>query len=92
MTKGSKSTNKSFIANSFCEYFSSIARYLERKFILLCDFVWCKPVEENLPNQFPESQITFKAVKESEIFKKLKDLKRKKRLDWIIFYKTLLLF
>ena len=80
----SKSTDKSFIANSFCEYFSTVARNLKSKSILLRDFAWSKPAEENLPNQVTESQFSFKAVKELEIFKELKNLKRKKRLDWII--------
>jgi len=75
---GLKSTDKSFIANSFCKYFSSIARCLKRKSILLCDFVWSKPAEENLPKQFMESQFTFKAAKESDILKELKNLKQKK--------------
>ena len=75
---GSKSTDKSFIANSFCEYFSTVARNLKSKSILLRDFVWSKPAEENLPNQVAESQFTFKAVKELEILKELKNLKRKK--------------
>jgi len=75
---GSKSIDKSFIANSFCEYFSSIARCLKRKSILLREFVWSKPAEGNLPKQFTESQFTFKAVKESDILKELKNLKRKK--------------
>ena len=73
-----------------------IARNLKSKSILLRDFVWRNPAEENLPNQVTESQFTFKAVKESEILKELKNLKRKKRLDRIIFprdcSKTLLLF
>ena len=62
-----KSTGKSFIANSFCEYFSTIARNLKSK-----------PAEENLPYHVTQSQFTSKAVKESEILKKLKHLKRKK--------------
>ena len=62
-----KSTGKSFIANSFCEYFSTIARNLKSK-----------PAEENLLYQVTQSQFTSKAVKESEILKKLKHLKRKK--------------
>ena len=61
---GSKSTDKSFIANSFCEYFSTVARNLKSKSILLRDFVWSKPSEDNLPNQVAESQFTFKAVKQ----------------------------
>lgn len=60
---GSKSTDKSFIANSFCEYFSTVARNLKRKSILLRDFTWSKP-EENLPNQVTESQFTFETAKE----------------------------
>ena len=59
---GSKSTDKSFIANSFCKYFSTVARNLKSKSILLCDFVWSKPDEENFPKQVTESQFTFKAV------------------------------
>ena len=49
MINGSKSTDKSFIANSFCEYFSTIARNLKSKLIVHRDFVWSKPAEENLP-------------------------------------------
>ena len=75
---GSKSTDKSFIANSFCKYFSTVARNLKSKSILLRDFVWSKPDEENLLKQVTESQFTFKAVKELEILKELKKLKRKK--------------
>ena len=78
MINGSKSTDKSFIANSFCEYFSTIARNLKSKSIFLRDFVWSNPAEEYLPNQVTESQFTLKAVKESEILKELKNLKRKK--------------
>lgn len=77
MINGSESTDKSFIANSFCEYFTTIARNLKSKSILLRDFVWSKPAGD-LPDQVTESQFTFRAVKESEIFKKLKNLKRKK--------------
>ena len=76
---GSKSTDKSLIANSFCEYFSTVARNLKSKSILLRDFVWSKlAAEENVPNQVTESQFTFKAATELEILKKLKNLKRKK--------------
>ena len=79
MINGSKSTDKTLIANSFCEYFSTIARNLKRKSILLRDFfVWSKPVEEHLPNQVTEKQFTFNAVKESEILKELRNLKRRK--------------
>ena len=49
MINRSKSTDKSFIANSFCEYFSTITRNLKSKLIVLRDFVWSKPAEENLP-------------------------------------------
>ena len=45
---------------------------------MLRDFVWSKPAEAILQNQVPESQFTFKPVKELEIFKELKNLKRKK--------------
>ena len=67
---GSKSTDRSFIANSFCEYFSTVARnlYLEQT---------CSG-EENLPNQVTESQFTFETAKESDILKELRNLKRKK--------------
>ena len=75
---GSKSTDKSLIANSFCEYFSTVVRNLKSKLILLRDFVWSKPAEEYLPNKVMESQFTFKAAKELEILKELKNLKRKK--------------
>jgi len=70
---GSKSTDKSFITHSFC-----VARNLKSKLILLRDFVWRNPAAENLPNRVTESQFTFKAVKELEILKELKNLKRKK--------------
>ena len=78
MINGSKSTDKTLIANSFCKYFSTIARNLKRKSILLRDFVWSKPVEEHLPNQVTENQFTFNAVKESEILKELRNLKWRK--------------
>ena len=45
---------------------------------MLRDFVWSKPAEEHLPNKVTESQSTFKAAKELEILKELKNLKRKK--------------
>ena len=60
---GSKSTDKTLIANSFCEYFSTIARNLKRKSILLRDFVWNKPAEEHLPNQVTENQFTLTQLK-----------------------------
>ena len=75
---GSKSTDKTLITNSFCEYFSTIARNLKRKSVLPRDFVWSKPVEEHLPNQVTENQFTFIPVKESEIVKELRNLKRRK--------------
>ena len=78
MINGSKSADKTLIANSFCEYFSTIAKNLKRKKIVLRDFVWSKPVEEHLPNQVTENQFTFNAVKESEILKELRNLKRRK--------------
>ena len=78
MINGSKSTDKSFIANSFCEYLITIARNLKSKSIVLCDFVCSKPTEENLPSQVTESQFTFKAVKESDILIELKNLKQEK--------------
>ena len=56
---GLKLTDKSLIANSFCEYFSTIARNLKSKSILLRDFVWSNPAEENLPIQVTESQFSF---------------------------------
>ena len=75
---GSKSTDKSFIANSFSEYLITIARNLKSKSIVLRDFVWSKPAEENLPSKVTESQFTFKAVKESDILIALKNLKQEK--------------
>lgn len=45
---GLKSTDKSFIANSFCEYFSTVTRNLYQEQI-------CS-AEENIPNQVTESQ------------------------------------
>ena len=84
---GSKSTDKSFIANSFCEYFSTVARNLKSKSIF---------VTLSGANLLKRSQFTFKAVKELKILKQLKILSGKKRLDWIIFSrycsKMLLLF
>ena len=86
MINGSKSADKSFIAMSFCEYFSTTARNLKSKSIALRHFVWSKPAEENLPNQVTESQFTFKVAKESEILiKSWKVLSGKRRLAWIIF-------
>ena len=68
MINGSKSTDKSFIANNFCEYLSTIARNLKSKSIVFRDsVVWSKPAKENLPNHITESQFTLKAVKELRI-------------------------
>ena len=44
----------------------------------LCKKNGSKPVEEHLPNQVTENQFTFNAVKESEILKELRNLKRRK--------------
>ena len=63
-----KASLQTAFANISC---STVARNLKSKSILLRDFVWSKPDEENLPKQVTESQFTFKAVKE------LKNLKRK---------------
>ena len=78
MINGSKLTDKSFIANSFCEYLITITRNLKSKSIALRDFVWSKPAKENLPSQVTESQFTFKDVKESDILIELKNLKQEK--------------
>ena len=78
MINGSKLTDKSFVANSFCEYLITIAINLKSKSIVLHDFVWSKPAKENLPSQVTESQFTFKAVKESDLLIELKNLKQEK--------------
>ena len=78
MINGSKLTDKSFTANSFCEYLITITRNLKSKSIALRDFVWSKPAKENLPSQVTESQFTFKDVKESDILIELKNLKLEK--------------
>ena len=70
---GQKSTDKSFITHSFCEYFSTVARNLKSKLILPRDFVWRNPAAENLPNRVTKSQFTYKAVKELEILKELEN-------------------
>lgn len=64
--KGSNSTDKSFLANSFGEYFRTVARNMKSKSILLRDFTWSKP-EKNFANQVTESQFTFETAKESDI-------------------------
>ena len=79
MINGSKSTDKSFIANGFCEYFSTFARNLKSRSILLREFTWSKPSEGNLPNQVTESQCTFQTAKESYILKELR--KKASELD-----------
>ena len=78
MINGSKLTDKSFTANSFCEYLITITRNLKSKSIALRDFVWSRPAKENLPSQVTESQFTFKDVKESDILIELKNLKQEK--------------
>ena len=45
--KGSNSTDKSFLANSFCEYFRTVARNMKSKSILLRDFTWSKPEKKS---------------------------------------------
>ena len=47
---------------------------------MLRDFVWSKPAGENIPNEVTKSQFTFGLVKESEVFKELKNFKRKKAM------------
>ena len=76
MINGLESTDKRFTANSFCEYFTNIARHLKTKSFLLHHSIRGKPAGENLPNQVTESQFTFRTVKESEIFQELKNLRR----------------
>ena len=78
MLNGLKSTDKSFIANSFCEYFTNVARNLKSKSFLLRYFVWSRPTSENRCDQPTGIRFSFGVVKESEIFKELKKLKRNK--------------
>ena len=40
---GSKSADKSVIANGFCKYFSEVANALKSKLFPLRDFIWSKP-------------------------------------------------
>ena len=54
-----------------------IFRSYNRKYVC-CSQARSKPDEENLRKQVTESQFTFKAVKELEILKELKNLKQKK--------------
>ena len=56
---GFKSTDKSFIANSFCEYFTNVARNLKSKSFLLHDFVWSRPTSENRCDQPTGSRFSF---------------------------------
>ena len=73
---GTKTTDKKFIAESFCDYFTNVAINLKKKSFLLHDLVWSNPSEIRLPQV--KEKLLFRAVKEEEILTELKNLKRKK--------------
>ena len=74
---GTETTDKSFIAKSFCSYFSNVATMLKRKSFFLRDFIWSRPNGAHYLEQVSE-RFSFRAVNETEIFKELKFLRRKK--------------
>ena len=73
---GTKTTDKKFIAESFCDYFTNVAINLKKKSFLLRDVVWKNPSEIRLPQV--KEKLLFRAEKEEEILTELKNLKRKK--------------
>ena len=73
---GTKTTDKKFIAESFCDCFTNVAINLKKKSFLLRDIVWSNPSEIRLPQV--KEKFLFRAVKEDEILTELKNLKRKK--------------
>ena len=72
---GTKSTDKKFISNGFCDFFTNAAINLKRKSFLLRDFVWCK---NGTKPPLSKEKFIFRAVKEADILRELKKLKRKK--------------
>ena len=66
---------KKFISNGFCDFFTNAAINLKRKSFLLRDFVWCK---NGTKPPLSKEKFLFRAVKEADILRELKKLKRKK--------------
>lgn len=77
LVNGTKTTDKKLIANTFCNYFSNVARLLKSSSFLLCDFIWSRPTQQNYL-QPVKTNFLFKEVHESQIYKELRNLKRKK--------------
>lgn len=73
---GTKTTDKKFIAESFCDYFTNVAIKLKNKSFLLRDLVWSNPSEIRLPQV--KEKFLFTTVKDEEILTELRNLKRKK--------------
>ena len=75
--EGKQTTDNIAIANTFCQYFSCVARKLKCSSNVIKDYVWGKPaVIENFVNG--GVNFNFKHVNEKEIYNELKNLKRKK--------------
>ena len=70
-----KTTDSSQIANAFCSFFTQVIASLKRKIIPLRNFEWEKP----LPIQMrTNSKFSFREVRQLEVMKQLKSIKRSK--------------
>ena len=62
---GTKTTDKKFIAERFCDYFTNVAIKLKEKSFLLRNLVWSNPSEIRFPQV--KVKFLFRAVNEEEI-------------------------
>ena len=70
-------TDKSNIANGFCEYFSCVASKLKEKAFVLRDVIWQRKVDRN-PRLDTDTRFRFEPVTSAEVLGYVKQLKRKK--------------
>ena len=74
---GTRTTDKKHIANTFCSYFTNVAGLLKSSSFILRDFIWSRPSQQNYL-QPVKTNFLFKEVHESQIYKELRNLNRKK--------------
>ena len=77
LVNGTKTTHKKLIANTFCDYFTNVAGLLKSSSFLLRDFTWSRPTQQNYL-QPVKTNFLFKEVHKLQIYKELRNLKRKK--------------
>ena len=77
LVNGTKTTHKKLIANTFCDYFTNVAGLLKSSSFLLRDFTWSRPTQQNYLQPM-KTNFLFKEVHKLQIYKELRNLKRKK--------------